>query len=293
MGRVVVLAPLVLLALAGIAGTSSAAPTREPELVVPADLTVEAQGSTGATVTFSASARGRDDAALPVDCRPPSGTRFPLGQTTVTCTTQDRPDEIATRSFRITVVDRTAPELVVPADVRVRTKDRKGAVVTFGASATDLVDGPLAPVCSPRSSTLFRVGVTRVDCTATDRGHNVASASFTVTVSLLRPTRKAKARKSALYSPAAGAVLSTPPLLAWRPAPRATYYNIQLFRNGHKILSAWPSRTRLQLHNNWIYRGRRMLLRSGTYVWLVWPGFGDPARARYGGLLGRSTFRMA
>jgi hypothetical protein len=251
-------------------------------------MTVEAQGPAGATVTFSASARGRDDASLPVDCRPPSGTRFPLGKTTVTCTAQDRPDEIATRSFRIRVVDRTGPELAVPAGIRVRTKDRKGAVVTFRASARDLVDGQVVPVCSPRSSSLFRVGTTRVDCTATDRAGNLASASFAVTVSRSRPTRQA-----ALYSPATGEVITAPPLLAWRRVPRATYYNIQLFRNGHKILSAWPSRPRLQLHHRWIHRGRRMNLTSGTYVWFVWPGFGDLARAQYGPRLGRSTFRMA
>lgn len=287
MSRAAVVASLALLAL-GVAGTSSGAPSREPELIVPADMTVEAQGPKGATVTFSASARGRDDTSLSVDCRPPSGTSFPLGQTTVTCTAQDRPDEVATRNFRITVVDRTAPELVVPTAIHVRTKDRKGAVVTFRASATDLVDGPLVPVCSPRSSTLFRVGVTRVDCTASDRGHNVANGSFTVTVSMVRRTHQA-----ALFSPAAGEILSTPPLLAWRRVPRATYYNIQLFRNGHKILSAWPSRPRLQLHNSWTHRGHRMILTPGTYVWFVWPGFGDLARGQYGGLLGRSTFRMA
>jgi hypothetical protein len=169
MGRTAVVARFVLLALAGIAGTSSAALTREPELVVPADLTVEAPGPSGATVTFTASARGRDNASLPVDCRPASGTRFPLGQTTVTCTAQDRPDEIAIRGFRVTVVDRTAPKLIVPADIRVRTKNRKGAAVTFRASAIDLVDGQVVPVCTPRSSTLFRIGTTRVACTATDR----------------------------------------------------------------------------------------------------------------------------
>jgi HYR domain len=288
MGRTAFVAPFVLLALAGIAGTSSAALTREPELVVPADLTVEAQGPSGATVTFSASARGRDNASLPVDCRPASGTRFPLGKTTVTCTAQDRPDEIAIRSFRVAVVDRTAPKLIVPADIRVRTKNRKGAAVTFRASAIDLVDGQVVPVCSPRSSTLFRIGTTRVVCTATDRAENLGSASFTVTVSRSRRTRQA-----ALYSPAAGDVLSTPPLLAWRRVPRATYYHIQLFRNGNKILSAWPSRPRLQLHHRWIHRGRRMNLTPGTYVWFIWPGFGDLARAQYGPRLGRSTFRMA
>ncbi len=148
--------------------------------------------------------------------------------------------------------------------MKARTANKKGAVVRFRVSATDLVDAAIVPVCSPASSTLFRVGVTRVDCTATDRGQNVARASFTVSVKLVR-----KARQVALFSPAAGEVVSTAPRLAWRRAPKATYYNVQLFRGGHQILSAWPSRPRLQLHDAWTHHGRRMLLSPGKYVWFV------------------------
>lgn len=107
MSRAAVVAPLALLALAGGAGTSSAAPTREPELTIPADMTVEAEAATGTGVSFTASAVGRENQSLPVTCSPASGSRFALGQTTVTCTAQDRPDEVTTKSFRITVVDRT------------------------------------------------------------------------------------------------------------------------------------------------------------------------------------------
>ena len=206
MSRAAVTVPLALLALTGAAGTSSAAPTREPDLVVPADMTVEALAPIGANVSFTASATGRENQSLPVACSPKSGSSFPLGQTTVACTAQDRPDEIVTRSFMITLLDRTAPRLVVPASVKARTANRKGAVVRFRVSATDLVDAAIVPVCSPASSTLFRVGVTRVDCTATDRGQNVARASFTVSVTLVR-----KARQVGLFSPAAGEVVSTAP----------------------------------------------------------------------------------
>jgi hypothetical protein len=113
-------------------------------------------------------------------------------------------------------------------------------------------------------------------------------ASFTVSIELVRKARKA--RKVGLFSPAAGEVVAKAPLLAWRGVPRATYYNVQLFRGGHQILSVWPSRARLQLHDQWTHHGRRMLLTRGRYVWFVWPGFGDLARAKYGSLLGRSTF---
>ena len=287
MSRAAVVVPLALLALTGAAGKSSAATTREPELTVPADMTVEAEAPTGAAVSFTASAVGRENQSLSVACNPASGSTFPLGQTTVTCTAQDRPDEVATKSFRVTVADRTPPRLVVPGTLRARTTNRKGAVVKFRASATDLVDGRLAPFCSPQSGSLFPVGGTTVECTATDRRQNIARASFTVKVSLSR-----RARQAALYSPVAGSVVAGPPLLRWRAVPRATYYNIQVYRDGHRILSFWPSRPRFQLHDSWAYHGRRMILTSGSYVWLVWPGFGDLARANYGRLLGRSTFRV-
>jgi HYR domain len=290
MSRAAVAVTLALLALSGAAGTSSAAPTRQPELTVPADITAEAEAPTGAGVSFTASAVGRENRSLPVTCSPVSGSTFPLGHTTVTCTAQDRPDEVATKTFRVTVADRTPPQLIVPATLSVRTTNRKGAVARFRASATDLVDGQLAPDCSPRSGALFRVGATTVECTATDRRQNVARASFTVVISFSRQARRA--RQAALYSPVAGAVVGAPPLLRWRAVPRATYYNIQVYRGGHRILSFWPSRPRFQLHDSWNYHGRRMILTSGSYAWLVWPGFGDLARANYGRLLGRSTFRV-
>ena len=31
-------------------------------------------------------------------------------------------------------------------------------------------------------------------------------------------------------------------------------------------------------------------LRDGTYLWYVWPGFGDRERGRYGRMLGSATF---
>src|SRR5262249_26095418 len=235
--RAAVAVPLAVLALTGAAGTSSAAPTRDPVLVVPADITAEAQAPSGAPVSFTVSGTGRENQALTVTCDPASGSSFALGPTTVTCTAQDRPDEIVTKSFGITVLDRTAPRLVVPARIQARTTSKRGAIVQFQASATDLVDGTLAPQCSPQAGSLFLLGVTTVQCTATDRRQNVARGSFTVEVS---PSKRA--RQEALYSPAAGSVLTAPPLLRWRAVRRAGYYNVQVYRNGHRILSFWPSR---------------------------------------------------
>jgi hypothetical protein len=118
---------------------------------------------------------------------------------------------------------------------------------------------------------------------AEDVAGNAASASATVT-----PTADASTKH--LLSPGAGSSLSRPPLLRWRRVARASYYNVQLFRNGKKILSAWPTKPQYQLRSRWRYRGKRHRLVDGTYRWLLWAGYGHRSQHRYGRLLGRRTF---
>jgi hypothetical protein len=71
---------------------------------------------------------------------------------------------------------------------------------------------------------------------------------------------------------------------------RVSYYNVQLFRGGAKILSAWPVRARLALPARWTYRGKTYTLSPGAYTWAVWPGVGPRSEGRYGQLLGQSGF---
>jgi hypothetical protein len=95
---------------------------------------------------------------------------------------------------------------------------------------------------------------------------------------------------SRLVSPLDGALAASPPVLRWALVRRATYYNVQLWRNNRKILSAWPSRTRVALRQRWRFAGRTRRLTPGVYRWYVWPGLGSRARARYGRLLGTRMF---
>jgi hypothetical protein len=96
-----------------------------------------------------------------------------------------------------------------------------------------------------------------------------------------------------LLTPANGVTLDGPPLLRWTPVQHAAYYNVQLFRRGRKVLSAWPARPRLRLEGAWQYGGRRYTLRPAKYTWLVWPGRGARSRNDYGPLIGRGTFTVA
>ena len=103
----------------------------------------------------------------------------------------------------------------------------------------------------------------------------------------------AKAAFLRSISPAPGARIASPPLLRWRPVARASYYNVQVFRGGVKVLSMWPTRTRFQLRARWTFLGRQYRLSAGKYNWYVWPRFGRGAAGRYGNALGRSTFTVA
>jgi hypothetical protein len=93
-----------------------------------------------------------------------------------------------------------------------------------------------------------------------------------------------------LVAPKNGALVSAPPRLRWRAAPRAAYYNVQLYRRGAKLLSVWPRSPLMQLSSSWRYLGHRYRLAPGHYAWFVWPGFGPLARGSYGSLIGQGAF---
>jgi hypothetical protein len=153
-----------------------------PVLTVPAPITAEAQGPGGAGVVYAVSASDNVDGLVTPSCAPASGSTFPLGTTTVGCSAADAEGNTARASFTVTVVDTTPPELNLPASISVGATQAGGAVVTYSASATDLVDGPVAISCSPASGSLFATGATTVTCSASDAHGNRQSGSFQVNV---------------------------------------------------------------------------------------------------------------
>jgi hypothetical protein len=87
--------------------------------------------------------------------------------------------------------DLTRPTIAGAADKVVRAKrGAKSTRVAFRVTARDDRDGALTTQCMPRSGSKFKLGRTRVACSATDSSANKATASFTVTV------RKAASRGS-------------------------------------------------------------------------------------------------
>jgi hypothetical protein len=97
-----------------------------------------------------------------------------------TCTTTI--DAARTVVATFAPLDATPPVVTVPADLTVMASTKDGALVSFTASATDDVDGALAPTCVPASGSLFAPGSTVVQCSATDAAGNAATAAFSVSV---------------------------------------------------------------------------------------------------------------
>ena len=134
----------------------------------------------------------------------------------------------------------------------------------------------------------------RYTVTAYDEAGNGSAKALTAlaneTVTKPATQTTPKPATPALASPALGARLSAPPLLAWKVVRQATYYNVQLFYEGRKILSVWPKDPRLQLQKSWKYDGHTYTLKPGRYRWFVWPGFDELSANRYGKLLGSRYF---
>jgi len=149
-----------------------------PTLSLPSDFFVEATSSQGATVNYSATA----DQGATVVCSPASGTLFDFGTTTVNCSATNSTGEVTNGSFNVTVRDTTAPTLSLPSDITVHATSSSGVVVSYVATATDIVSTNINVACVPPSGSLFPVGTTLVQCSAADTSGNVATGMFNVTV---------------------------------------------------------------------------------------------------------------
>ena len=79
------------------------------------------------------------------------------------------------------------------------------------------------------------------------------------------------------------------PVVRWRASRHASYYNVQVFRSGRKVLTSWPTVPRLTLPRAWRFGGRAQRLVPGVYAWYVWAGYGPRAQHRYGPLLAKGT----
>jgi hypothetical protein len=158
--------------------------TTKPTLNLPANITVEADSTSGKAVTYSASASDAVSGSLPADCSPASGSTFGITTTTVNCSAHDAAGNTQTGTFTVTVTDSAGPAFSsVPADRQVEANGGGGSIVNYTApTASDVVDGPALVTCNPPSGSLFPLGTTTVTCSAVDAHSNSSNVSFSIRV---------------------------------------------------------------------------------------------------------------
>jgi len=85
-------------------------------------------------------------------------------------------------SAPVFVADTTAPDITCPADTTITCSGPDGMEVSFEVEVSDSCDSAPVLECTPESGSVFPVGTTTVNCTATDADGNSSECSFDITV---------------------------------------------------------------------------------------------------------------
>jgi hypothetical protein len=216
--------------------------------------------------------------------------------TAITCTASAGTGDVVSRTVTVHI-DRTPPTALLATPARPPDAgQRYTAPLPITWSATDATSGIAActslTYAGPDGPAVAPAGTCR------DHAGNVsAPLAFALTYDT-SPPAPAPALPAAV---APSATQAAPPpgpatrptakrlALTWRDRPGVKYYNLQLFRNGRKVLSAWPTVARYTLKPSWRYHGRTHKLAPGRYRWYVWPGYGPRSAHRYGRLLAKGV----
>lgn len=229
------------------------------------------------------------------DCLPRQVTADTPG-TAITCAIADNAGGSASQTFTVHL-DRTPPTAVAATPARLPDVGLfYTAPLPISWSATDATSGiatcTTLTYAGPEGPAVAPTGTCR------DRAGNVSAPlpfSFTYgtppapapvdTAAGAVPAPASTGGPTATSTTAKAKPKAKRPTLTWRGRPNVKYYNLQLFRNGRKVLSAWPTVTSYTLKPSWRYHGRTYKLAAGRYRWYVWPGYGPRPAHRYGRLL--------
>jgi hypothetical protein len=171
-----------------------------PVITVPANFS-----SNTSVVTYSVSAMDAVDGSRPVSCSPASGSAFPNGAITVTCSAEDLHANVSFASFVVTVSDPgQPPALTVPNDFFVEATGPAGAVVTYSVTASQNA----TVTCSPASGSIFGVGVNAVSCSATTAGGTTTAGFNVIVIDTVAPVLTVPGTIHANASSASGGVVT-------------------------------------------------------------------------------------
>jgi len=152
--------------------------TTAPGIIAPNSITIEASGAEGNLADIGLGS-GSDTVEI-ISVTSDSPDTFPLGETVITWTATDSSGNSATATQTVTVVDTTAPELIVPEDVIVDRFSLENLVEIGDADALDLVD--MLPTITNDAPETFPLGDTIVTWNVSDNFGN--SNSFQQVVSV-------------------------------------------------------------------------------------------------------------
>jgi gliding motility-associated-like protein len=145
----------------------------------PADITIEAQSSCQAEVTWSPPAAS--DNCLVILSSSHNPGLFNIGTTTVIYTATDPSNNSSTCSFTVTVTDDTAPVFAnCPADITMEAQGSCKAAVTW--TPPTVTDNCSSTLSASHDPGLFDTGTTTITYTAVDPAGNTSTCSFNVIV---------------------------------------------------------------------------------------------------------------
>ena len=160
--------------------------TESPSITCPENVTQGTDSNQcSAVVTYTTPTAGDNCPGVgAVTCSPASGSTFPTGTTTVSCSATDAAGNNGSCSFTVTVNDTESPSITCPSNVVTTTDPAQcSAVVTYSDPAvSDNCSGVGSPVCNPPSGSTFPQGVTTVNCAVSDSAGNSSNCQFTITV---------------------------------------------------------------------------------------------------------------
>jgi hypothetical protein len=132
--------------------TGTVKDTTAPTLTVPGNQTLEATSPAGRAVTCDVT--DLVDASCEMDCLANSGDVFPIGTTTVSGAATDASDNTTTRTFTITISDRTDPSINWVGG------PQRNATYIFG-------NVPAAPACTAPACTATDIAAPVIQCRVT------------------------------------------------------------------------------------------------------------------------------
>jgi len=151
--------------------------TTFPTLQVPADVVIEATSLDQNEVNLG-EATSTDNGEI-VSITNDAPEFFPIGETVVTWTTIDSSNNFSSLTQLVSVIDTTAPEILLLGDITLEASSVDANIVNLDSPIVSDIRDVTIYVIAPD---VFPVGETTVTWTAVDESGNSASATQTVTI---------------------------------------------------------------------------------------------------------------